>query len=115
WQLRQAPRRKRRHSFVETGLALASDAKIPQKNPQAGDQFLNGASTTLAGSFQKIFAHVLRIPAARIIAECGHLLLDRRFCSPSMAFQPLSERGHGWWLRSLYVRDQPRTANTNLH
>jgi len=118
--IRQAPRGKRRHSFVETGLALASDAKIPQKNPQAGNQFFNGAGTTLAGSFQKISAHIVRIPTARITAERRHdvsggaaVLLDRRFRSASMAFQPLSERGHGWRLRS--VRGQPGAANTNLH
>ena len=102
----------RRRSFVEIGLALASDAKIPQENPQTGNQFFNSASAALAGAFQKISAHA---ECSDDVGGSAAVLFDRGFCRTSIAFQPLSERGHGWRLRMPYLRDRRGTTNANLH
>jgi len=51
WQFSQAPRGKRRHSFVEIGLALALDAQMAQKNPQARNQLFNSARAAPTGTF----------------------------------------------------------------
>jgi hypothetical protein len=76
---------------VETGLALISNAKIPQKDLVIS--FSTVPAPRLLARSKKKSTHIVRIPTAGITAERGHdvggsaaVLLDRRFCGPSMAF-----------------------------